>query len=344
MNNNDSVFIINKCFSLRQVIQLFVLLLTVVIGIQFTIFIHQILQSPHTSVIRPPGVEAFLPIGALTSWKLFFISGHWDKIHPASMVIFGFAVVSSFILRKAFCGWICPIGTVSEWLGKLSDWIRLKSWKLHKGIDIPLRSIKYLLLGFFLWIIIIRMPVPAIEQFLSSPYYKVADAKMLYFFIHPSTLTIVIMVILIVLSFKIKLFWCRYLCPYGAFLGFFSMLSPMRINRNTDSCTNCEMCSKKCPCHLLVSEKKQIISAECIGCLECAETCPENDTLTMSFSGFQSKFTAKKFAIVLIGLFLFCYYTAQLTGRWHSDLKTYQYYQLMKIIDSDLISHPRYRD
>ncbi|MBW2567795.1 MAG: 4Fe-4S binding protein [Deltaproteobacteria bacterium] len=272
-----------------------------------------------------------MPVGALASWKLFFITGHWDTVHPAAMVILCFAVVSSFVLKKSFCGWFCPIGTLSEWLWKLGERIGWKTWKLHKIIDIPLRLLKYLLLGFFIWVILIKMPGPAIKQFLASPYYKLADAKMLFFFIHPSIITIIFICALIILSFKIKLFWCRYLCPYGAFLGFFSMLSPTRIERNTDFCIDCKQCSNKCPQHLPISEKKRIISAECIGCLECVDACPEKQALSMVTSGLKIKWTPAKIANTLIFLFLLGYCAAQLTGYWHSDVGTKEYYHLMEL-------------
>ena len=340
MDNSHQTISNHKYFSTRQVVQLIIFFWTLAIGVHFIIFIDQITQNPFPSVIRPPGVEGFLPIGALTSWKLFFISGHWDTVHPAAMVILGFAVISSFIIRKAFCGWFCPVGTFSEWLWKLGERMGWKTWKLPKSIDIPMRSLKYLLLGFFIWIILIKMPESAIRQFLSSPYYKLADAKMLYFFIYPSTTTLIVMGILLALTFKIKLFWCRYLCPYGALLGFFSILSPAQIKRNTDTCIDCKQCSHQCPCHLPVSEKKKIISAECIGCLECVDVCPQKETLSLANIGFKFKWTSTRITWVLMGLFLLGYYTAQLTGYWHSDVGSNEYYHFLKLINSEIMVHP----
>ena len=74
-------------WGIRNWIQLGVFILTLVIGLQFFIYIHQALNHSTITVHRPPGVEGFLPIGALMGWKLFLATGIWDPVHPAAMVI-----------------------------------------------------------------------------------------------------------------------------------------------------------------------------------------------------------------------------------------------------------------
>ncbi|MBI5592047.1 MAG: 4Fe-4S binding protein [Deltaproteobacteria bacterium] len=100
----------------RNWFQTGVLIVTLAIGFQFYIYVHQATGSGNIAVSRPPGVEGFLPIGALMGWKLFPTTGAWDPIHPAAMVILGFAAVISAALRKSFCAWFCPVGTISELL------------------------------------------------------------------------------------------------------------------------------------------------------------------------------------------------------------------------------------
>ncbi len=62
----------------------------------------------------PAGVEGFPPIGALMGWTRFLATSTWDGVHPAGMVILGFAGLISLLGRKSFCGWFCPVGTLSE--------------------------------------------------------------------------------------------------------------------------------------------------------------------------------------------------------------------------------------
>jgi len=111
---------INSCsWRFRNSVQLGILLLTLGIGVQFFIYVLQASSASAIEVSRPPGVEGFLPIGALLGWKLLLTTGVWDDVHPAAMVILGFAGLISLPLRKSFYGWFCPAGTLSEWLWKL---------------------------------------------------------------------------------------------------------------------------------------------------------------------------------------------------------------------------------
>ena len=152
---------------------------------------------------RPPGVEGFLPIGALMGWKLLLTTGIWDPVHPAAIVILGFAGLISFLFRKSFCGWFCPVGTLSEWLWKLGAKLFGKNVSFPYWVDYPLRSVKYLLLGFFVWIIF-SMDTKAIFEFLQGPYYKLSDVKMLFFFTKMTGLTFVVLLFLTLVSLPVK--------------------------------------------------------------------------------------------------------------------------------------------
>ncbi|WP_069856930.1 4Fe-4S binding protein [Desulfoplanes formicivorans] len=73
------------------------------------------------AAVRPPSVEAFLPISALLGFKSFLVTGVFDSIHPAGLVILLAAVGSALLLRRAFCGYICPIGLFSDGLFRLGE-------------------------------------------------------------------------------------------------------------------------------------------------------------------------------------------------------------------------------
>ncbi|MBT4640762.1 MAG: hypothetical protein HOC09_18225, partial [Deltaproteobacteria bacterium] len=77
----------------RHWVQLIVFLLTLAIGFQFFLYVRQATGNGPITIARPSGVEGFLPIGALMGWKRFFTNAKWDEIHPAAMVIFGYAMV-----------------------------------------------------------------------------------------------------------------------------------------------------------------------------------------------------------------------------------------------------------
>ena len=185
--------------------------------------------------------------------------------------------------RKAFCSWVCPVGTLSralEWIGKKTLWRRGRRLTMPRWLDLPLLSLKYLLLAFFVWIVLVQMPVAALDGFMHSPYNLAADAKMLLFFGDLSTVTASVLVGLVILSVLVKHFWCRYLCPYGALLGVASLLSPQRVVRDPSTCNDCRACTRACPVEIPVHQRASVWTAECTGCMSCVSACTVSDCLT----------------------------------------------------------------
>lgn len=324
----------------RHLFQLLVLLIIFALGLQFYLYVRQAAGSGPITISRPSGVDGFLPIGALMGWKRFLLAGQWDMVHPAAMVILGWAVALSIALRKAFCGWFCPVGTISEWCWQIGRRIFGRSWRLPVWLDIPLRGVKYLLLGLFLWAIG-TMDTGQIAEFMHSPYYKLSDVKMLHFFTRMSALTAIVLLVLVLLSFITQHFWCRYLCPYGALLGVFSIFSPSRIRRRESSCIECGRCDRVCPCHLPVSRKRSIVSPECIGCMDCVAACPAKQTLALSCPGLAQRFWTVHKAALFIGLFLvLTVYLAQITGHWRSGVPDMEVRARLAFIDDPGNAHP----
>lgn len=269
-------------------------------------------------VSRPPAVEAFLPLGALVSLKRFLLTGHYDRLHPAGLTIFIAALVISLLFRKGFCGWICPVGFIFNLEARLTSRLH-QVWHLPSWLEYPLRSLKYLLLAFFLYLVVWNMDLRAIDGFMRSPYNLMVDAKMLLFFLHPSILAIGIFVFLLAASFFLRNFWCRYLCPYGGLLGLLAMVSPFQLRRESSSCIDCKKCEQVCPAGIIITAKKTVRDAECIGCLECVAECPVPDCLTLSLPG-RRKIAFAWFPVAVIAVFMTFYLVAKLSGHWHSAI------------------------
>lgn len=321
----------------RNWFQLGILIVTLAIGFQFYIYVHQASENGNIAVSRPPGVEGFLPIGALMGWKLFITTGAWDPIHPAAMVILGFAAVISVALRKSFCAWFCPVGTISEWLWRFGRKMMGKNFLPPLWIDMSLRGAKYLLLAFFVWIIFSMSP-PAIHEFLRSPYYQLSDVKMLFFFTRMSALTAMVLLVLVLGSLFIRNFWCRYLCPYGALMGLLAMIGPTRINRCNETCIGCGRCTQVCPAYLPVQRKIHIISPECTGCMDCAAICPVPDTLQLKTHG-RAWATLALGATILL-MFTVSVLAARITGHWQGLVTDRQFRLQLLSIDSPQFTHP----
>ncbi len=328
--------------SVRNWIQLGIFVLTIAVGIQFFLYVHQASGTGAVPVERPPGVEGFLPIGALMCWKLFLTTGKWDPVHPAAMVILGFALLLSLVFRKSFCGWFCPVGTVSEWVWRMGKKVTGKNYKLPAWLDYPLRGLKYILLGFFLWAIL-SMGTRAAAAFIGGDYYKLSDVRMLHFFTEMSLLTAGVLAFLTAASFFVQNFWCRYLCPYGALLGLLASVGPTGIQRNKESCIECGQCAKTCPNRLPVDRRERIISPECSGCMECTSVCPRENTLAMKTLGVKKAWTTAALGMVVAGLFLGIVYTAKISGHWQSRVPQMEILMMLRNKNVPLPSHPEFR-
>jgi polyferredoxin len=292
-------------------------------GYEFHLFYTQVIDGASVTARRPPVVEAFLPISALMSLKYFLLTGNYDGIHPAGLTILLSALVSAFLARKVLCSWICPVGGISralEWVGKRT--IRKRGKKevlLPVRVDQALTAIKYLLLAFFLYVVLLRMDAVAILKFQGGTYNYAADAKMLLFFTGMSTVTAATLAAIALLSIVVKNFWCRHLCPYGALIGLASWISPQKVVRDGTTCIDCKACTRECPVEIRVHEKSAVWTPECTGCMSCVAACPVEDCLTVTRRG---KAGWSPFLIPLVGLgtiFLF-WGVARVTGHWHSSV------------------------
>jgi polyferredoxin len=314
--------------AMRRWVQLAFLGLNVWIAVQFYLFVRHYEQEGTAAFSRPPGVEGFLPIAGMMNTKYWLMTGTIPAVHPAAMFLFIAFVTVSILFRKSFCGWLCPAGTLSEYLWKLGRETFRRNFYLPRWLDIGLRSLKYVLMGLFVYAVA-SMPARALAEFLESPYGLVADVKMLNFFRFMGVTAAVTVGVLVLASIFVQNFWCRYLCPYGALIGLGSLLSPLRIRRKVETCIDCAKCARACPSRLPVDQLVQIRSAECLGCLECVAACPVEDTLQMTVVG--TRRAVPEWAIAAGVAAVFCGITgvAMATGHWDTYVPEAVYRELV---------------
>lgn len=329
---------------LRHGFQAAFLLLNVWLGTQFYLWVRQFeVVGSQISITRPAGVEGWLPIAGLMNLKYWLVTGHIPSIHPAAMFLLLAFLSMAFLFRKAFCSWLCPVGTISEYLWRAGRRMFGRNFHIPRWLDIPLRGLKYLLLGFFVWAVA-GMSAAAIESFMHSPYGLIAAVKMLNFFRFLGVTGLVVIGLLAVASLFVENSWCRYLCPYGALLGLVSLASPHRIRRNAKACIDCAKCARACPSSIPVDQLASVRSAECTGCMACVAVCPAQDALVMSLpqmleskrkrKGLPAWAMAAGIALLFLGLAGF----AKVTGHWNSPVPNSAYHQLVPHADS--VAHP----
>lgn len=326
---------------LRTGIQLLCLGVVIATGIRFAVWVRGLEQGRLIGE-RPPGVEGFLPISALMSLRAWFLSGIPSRVHAAGLVLLVLILALSFLLRKAFCSWICPVGTIAEGLGNLGLRLARRRARLPRWLDLPLRGVKYLLAAFFVYAVFIGMAPDELRQFLDSPYNKVADVKMLYFFTRPAPLTVSVLAGLVVLSVAVPFFWCRYLCPYGALLGVLSWLSPLKVTRVPRSCTDCGLCTRACPSLLPVATSLRVGSPECTGCLDCVAVCPAPGALDLATPRpWRRSVRPVVFAALVAGLFYGGIGAAKLARFWRSSVPPEEMLRRVQELDDPRYDHLR---
>ena len=157
--------------------------------------------------------EAYCPMGGLQALATYLANNSLPCSMSSLQVMMGIALIAAVVLfSKLFCAFICPLGTVQDLISKARNAMHIKSLKIRNGsvADKVLRIVKYALL---FWIF--YSTVEASELFCKNldPYYAVATG-----FKGEITLWMSIVSICVVVlgSFLVDMFWCRYLCPLGA--------------------------------------------------------------------------------------------------------------------------------
>lgn len=321
----------------RHAFQAVLLVLNLYLGTIFYFWVHQFEGGRRLVAERPPGVEGWLPIGAMMNFRYWLLTGKVPPVHPAAMFLLIAFVAISLLFRKSFCSWLCPIGSLSEMLAAAGRRIFGRNLVSPKWLDIPLRSLKYLLLGFFAWAVC-SMSASGLAAFMRSPYGLVADVKMLNFFRNLDRTGFAIIVVLVLGSLLIQNFWCRYLCPYGALMGLASLVSPMRIRRTPSACIDCVKCTRACPSNLPVHKLITIKSAECTGCMECIAICPAEGALGMQMPVHRGRVPAWAIAAAIAAVFLGTVGYAKASHHWKTPIPNRVYQELVP--NANQISHP----
>lgn len=218
-------------------------------------------------------------------------------------LVSAFVVSSGLLMGRAFCGYICPMGTIIDVLQRvIYPQAKLRSPHTGYGSNSKLRRIKYYILIIVLLAAIggisfafLVSPLSLATRFMGLVIYPIILAitdlgldiatPLSRFFpdvayiqvpnrVFATNFFIAGFVILIsALAIKGPRFWCSYLCPAGAMLAIFSK-RPL-IHRNVDSsCTECGKCVRNCPSSAITEDPHITAHKECLVCLRCKEICP----------------------------------------------------------------------
>jgi ferredoxin len=232
------------------------------------------------------------------------------------------AVGLTIVLGRAFCGWLCPMGTLVQLVAHLRRW--KTSLIIRRNRSGSHQRVKYWLLAFFVaaavmgssvagWLDPIAFLVrglaegvmPALARLVMAsadlvglvpvyPFDMVPTAASIVlgrWLLAPeglvssaSLLTLALFVTALALAAWMPRLHCRVLCPLGAMLGLLGRWSLLGLDQDHDACTHCGKCVERCEggCDPEPGEGRRWKPHECILCLNCQAACPE-DALAFRF-------------------------------------------------------------
>ncbi|AAK80707.1 polyferredoxin [Clostridium acetobutylicum] len=218
-------------------------------------------------------VLAFSQIGILYS---NILKGNFDLITLFSSIsIAVITLLTTIILGRFFCGWMCSFGFMNDVIYMLSSKIFKTKFKVDEKTDNLLKLLKYIILvliGIFVW----TLKNSNLNNY--SPWNAFAQIPNLKTAIFQYSLGFIILGIIIVGAAFVERFFCRYLCPLGGIFTLTSKFRLFKINKPTKKCGKCRLCTNNCAMGIDLYKYPKVTSGECIDCLKCLDVCPRKNT------------------------------------------------------------------
>jgi hypothetical protein len=97
-------------------------------------------------------LDPLCPFGGLeTLWRMLLDGNYVPKTHPSNLVL-GVGLLAGVLLAgSAFCGWICPMGSLTDALTWVRGKLRIKEVRVPPALDRGLRFGRFAVLGLILY-------------------------------------------------------------------------------------------------------------------------------------------------------------------------------------------------
>ena len=195
-------------------------------------------------------------------------------------------LIPTLLLGRFFCNWICPYGTLHQFVG----W--LFSNRGPRGVKERMESNRYRKWFALKYYILIGMlvaaafgslqiglldPICLFFRSLTISVLPAADMVSGWIYLQPFVYQFAwivgpLLLFFVSMNLVIPRFFCRVLCPLGATLGLLSRVSLWRIERDEQKCDNCKLCLQRC--QGASDPHTALRKSECLVCFNCLDDCP----------------------------------------------------------------------
>jgi MauM/NapG family ferredoxin protein len=246
-------------------------------------------------------VEAFFHFDPLIA----VAAGLAARTFLAAFVWAAATLLVTLLFGRVVCGWVCPLGTVHQAASWLFKALKLRkprkpaegglAWKYLVLVFVLVSAVFTLnLLGYFdpltfLTRTLAASTAPAFAQgaqtaiggaygaglgSVGDKMTQVIETMTLNATFRGGFFIGLIFLGFLLLNMWRERFWCRYVCPTGAFLGLASRFSLFKLKVDEDKCIKCSLCSIHCPTQAKPYPSGEWKSSECVYCETCAAICP----------------------------------------------------------------------
>lgn len=264
---------------IRKVVQWFFFALVALIAVNHTLAA----SGSGIPLLSSASLHALCPFGGVETLYTFLASGILvKKVHDASLVLMGIGIFTAVLFGPAFCGWVCPLGTIQEFVSGFGK--KFFRRKFNHFVPVKLDNIlRYLRYAVLAWVVYVTATSGTLIFEAYDPYFALFN----FWSAEVAPTALAILGVTLLLSLFVERPWCKYACPYGAFLGVFNLFSLFKIKRAESTCKADGACSIMCPMNIPVDSVKTVRDHQCISCLECTSEaiCPVAKTVLFTTRG-----------------------------------------------------------
>lgn len=264
---------------IRRVVQVVFFALIALISINHTL----VANGGGIPFLSSASLHALCPFGGVVTIYQYATTGTFvQHIHEAAFALMVVGFVLAILFGPVFCGWVCPLGTVQEWVSSLGKKFFKRRFNhfVPAKLDGLLRYTRYLVLA---WVLYMTATTGTLVFISYDPYNAL-------FNLWSSEVAIggvIVLAVTLGSSLFVERPWCKYACPYGAVLGITNLFRIFSIRRSETTCKADGACSIMCPMNIAVDTKTTVRDHQCISCLECTSEaiCPVAKTVVFSNRG-----------------------------------------------------------